>query len=95
MAKKKKSAKRRAKGKKPTAATAQQDPAISDLLKRLTKAHKKGSIRGILTIALGPEINSSSLQWAGQTAPAEMMGPISIVKQIYVNSMIDQVKQAK
>lgn len=90
MAKKKKSAKRRTKSKKP--AGPKQDP-IGDLLKRLSKTHKKGGIRGILTITLGPDINSSNLQWGGQTPSEEMIGPLTIAQRLYVDGIINRMNQ--
>lgn len=92
MAKKKKIKKRRAKSKKPSAP---EGDGIGDLLKRLSKAHKKGEIRGILTITLGEKINSSNLQWGGQTQAEEMIGAITVAKRLYVDSIISRMSQQK
>ncbi len=96
MAKKKKSAKRRPKSKKPAAAAPQQsqDP-IGDLIKRLSKKNKNGEIRGILTITLGTDVNSSNLQWAGQTPAEEMIGPITIAERLYIDTILDRMKRAQ
>ena len=90
MAKKKKPpAKRRAKSKK---SAPKQNP-IGDHITRLAKAHKDGAIRGVLTITLGPNINASNLQWAGETPAEEMIGPINIAERLFIDTILNRMKQ--